>query len=58
MENKLTELDVDFIGSQDAPLTEEEEKAISNFIKTEKAEKLKRKQKHTTKPLTRKKVAS
>jgi len=33
MKNKLTELDVDFIGGQDKPLTKEEALEISNFIK-------------------------
>jgi len=32
MKRKLTELDVDFIGGQD-PMTKDEEKAISEFIK-------------------------
>ncbi|MEI6577371.1 MAG: hypothetical protein WCO63_14435 [Bacteroidota bacterium] len=35
MKRKLTELDVDFIGGQD-PMTNEEEKAISEFIKAHK----------------------
>ena len=35
MKRKSTELDVDFIGGQ-GPLTKEEEKAISEFIKTQK----------------------
>ena len=33
MKNKTKELDVDFIGGQDNPLTKEEEMAISNFIR-------------------------
>jgi hypothetical protein len=33
MINKLKELDVDFIGGQDKPLTKEEELEISKFIK-------------------------
>jgi hypothetical protein len=33
MKRKTKELDVDFIGGQE-PLTKEEEKAISEFIKT------------------------
>jgi len=33
MKNKTKELDVDFIGGQDNPLTKEEELAISNFIR-------------------------
>ncbi len=36
MKNKLTELDVDFIGGQDKPLTKEEQLAISAFIKADK----------------------
>jgi hypothetical protein len=36
MKNKTKELDVDFIGGQDNPLTKEEELAISNFIRTHK----------------------
>jgi hypothetical protein len=35
MKRKLLELDVDFIGGQD-PMTKEEEKAISEFIKARK----------------------
>jgi len=35
MKHKLTELEVDFIGGQD-PMTKEEEKAISEFIKARK----------------------
>ena len=35
MKRKSTELDVDFIGGQD-PMTNEEEKAISEFIKAHK----------------------
>lgn len=35
MKRKSTELDVDFIGGQD-PMTKEEEKAISEFIKAHK----------------------
>ncbi len=33
MKNKSKELDVDFIGGQDNPLTKEEQLAISSFIK-------------------------
>jgi len=36
MRRKTIELDVDFIGGQD-PMTKEEEKAISEFIKTQKS---------------------
>jgi len=32
MKNKLKELDVDFIGGQQQPITKEEELAISAFI--------------------------
>jgi hypothetical protein len=35
MKRKSTELDVDFIGGQD-PMTNEEEKAISEFLKARK----------------------
>ena len=35
MRNNKAELDVDFIGSQ-TPLTKEEQKAISDFIKSDK----------------------
>lgn len=38
MKNKLKELDVDFIGGQEA-LTKEEELAISAFIKADKEKK-------------------
>lgn len=37
MRNKLKELDVDFIGGQQQPLTKEEELAISEFIRKQKA---------------------
>jgi hypothetical protein len=37
MKNKLKELDVDFIGGQQQPITKEEELAISNFIRKQKA---------------------
>jgi|GEM_PF-589053 hypothetical protein len=40
MKKKSKELDVDFIGGQD-PLTKDEEKIISNFIKTQKLSKSK-----------------
>ena len=36
MKNKPKELDVDSIGGQDHPLTKEEEKAISDFIRADK----------------------
>jgi hypothetical protein len=36
MKNKAKELDVDFIGGQNNPLTKEEEKAISDFIRADK----------------------
>lgn len=35
MKHKLNELDVDFIGGEN-PMTKDEEKAISEFIKTQK----------------------
>lgn len=42
MKNRRNELDVDFIGSQPSKLTKEEEKMISEFIRSNKA-KMKRK---------------
>lgn len=36
MKNKAKELDVDFISEQNYPLTKEEEKAISDFIRIDK----------------------
>jgi hypothetical protein len=36
MKNKLKELDVDFIGGQQKPITKEEELAISAFISASK----------------------
>jgi hypothetical protein len=36
MKNKLKELDVDFIGGQQQPITKEEELAISAFIRASK----------------------
>jgi len=36
MKNKAKELDVDFIGGQNNRLTNEEEKAISDFIRADK----------------------
>ena len=51
MKNKANELDVDFIGGQNNPLTKEEEKAISDFIR---ADKEKRKLKELRKKLTAK----
>ena len=36
MKNKNKELDVDFIGGQDKPITKEEELAISAFIRASK----------------------
>ena len=47
MRNNKTELDVDFIGSQ-TPLTKEEQKAISDFIKADKLKRAKT-QAHTIK---------
>jgi hypothetical protein len=37
MKTKAKELDVDFIGTQESALTKEEEKAISEFIRTHKS---------------------
>jgi len=37
MKAKKTELDVDMIGSQPSKLTKEEEKAISDYIRSHKA---------------------
>ena len=39
MRHKLAELDVDFIGGRD-PMTKEEEKAISEYLKSHKLENL------------------
>ncbi len=39
MKTKRTELDVDFIGSQPSKLTKEEEKTISDYIRSHKAKK-------------------
>jgi len=50
MRDKLNELDVDFIGGQDKPLTKEEELKISNFIKALKEKRLKATKRKTTKP--------
>lgn len=36
MKNRKKELDVDFIGGQSKPLTKEEERAISDFIRVDK----------------------
>ena len=50
MKNKAKELDVDFIGGQNNPLTKEEEKAISDFILANKEKrKLKERKKATAK---------
>lgn len=49
MKNKIKELNVDFIGVQNSPLTKEEEKAISDFIR---AGKEKRKLKEVRKRAT------
>ena len=49
MKKKAKELDVDFIGEQNNPLTKEEEKAISDFIRAnEEKRKLKGLMKKTT----------
>ena len=39
MKTKTKELDVDFIGMQGSALTKEEEKAISDYIRSHKAKK-------------------
>jgi len=54
MRRKLAELDVDFIGGQD-PMTKEEEKAISEYLKSHKLENL-QKQNQGKKVVQRKKV--
>ena len=50
MKHKLKELDVDFIGGEN-PMTKEEEKAISEFIKAQKL--LRAKQQIRTKKTSR-----
>jgi hypothetical protein len=40
MKNNAIELDVDYIGAQGSALTEEEEKAISEYIRTQKAKRI------------------
>ena len=54
MRGRITELDVDFIGGQD-PMTKEEEKAVSEFIKAHKLLNLK-KQIRSTKTIQRRKI--
>lgn len=54
MKSKSTELDVDFIGGQ-GPMTKEEEKAISEYIRTQKLLRAK-KQIRTTNTTHRKKT--
>ena len=54
MKRKSTELDVDFIGGED-PMTNAEEKAISEFIKTRKLLNT-RKQIRNTRAIRQKKV--
>ena len=54
MRRKTIELDVDFIGGQN-PMTKEEEKAISEFIKAQKSLNAK-KQIRSAKAITRSKV--
>jgi len=56
MQTKLKELDVDFIGGQ-GPLTNEEEKAISEFLKSRKVERMK-KHLRFTRTNSRKKVTA
>jgi len=43
MKNRRNELDVDFIGSQPSKLTKEEEKMISDYIRSNKAKKSRKK---------------
>jgi hypothetical protein len=45
MKNKRDELDVDFIGTQPSKLTKEEEKKISDYIRSQKAKMRKKKSK-------------
>ena len=54
MKNKAKELDVDFIGGQ-GPMTKEEEETISEFIKTQKLLRMK-KRVRKTRPTLRKKT--
>jgi hypothetical protein len=54
MRRKLAELDVDFIGGQD-PLTKEEEKAISEYLKSHKLENL-QKQNQGKKAIQKRKI--
>lgn len=56
MKSKSTKLDVDFIGGQ-GPLTKEEERAISEYIKAQKLLRA-RKQIHKTDASLRKRVAA
>jgi len=42
MKTRTIELDVDAIGAQGSALTEEEEKAISDYIRTQKAKRIRR----------------
>ena len=53
MKSKAKELDVDFIGGQD-PMSSEEEKAISEFIKSKKLSHQKRQVRATKTPLPKK----
>jgi len=56
MKSKTKELNVDFIGGQDKPLTKEEEKVISDFIRTSKEKrKLKERRRRT---ITKQKLSS
>jgi hypothetical protein len=48
MKNKTTELDVDFIGGQE-PLTKDEEKQISDFIRSQKLSTHKKQSRKTNK---------
>lgn len=49
MKNRKTELDVDFIGEQGRTLTAEEQQAISDFIKADKAKRIAEAKRRTAK---------
>jgi len=49
MKNRAKELDVDFIGGQNNPLTKEEQLAISDFIKKLKDRRTKNAKRNTVK---------
>jgi len=56
MKRKSAELDVDFIGGQN-PMTKEEEKAISEFIKTQKLLRAKKQIRSNKRSLRNKSIA-